>query len=86
MIAFVVVLFPLGLLLFMLLMERVEQPLRTVATDRAVEQFLDQANPAELEVFVREGSEPAIDQFRARRGLSRLVPGKRLRRKGHQTS
>lgn len=86
MIAFVVVLFPLGLLLFMLLMERVEQPLRTVATDRVVEQFLDQANPAELEVFVRDGSEPAINQFRARRGLSRLLPGERRRRKGSQSS
>lgn len=86
MIAFAVVLFPLGLLLFMLLMERVEQPLRNVAIERDVEQFLDQANPAELDAFVRDGSEPAINQFRARRGLSRLLPGERRRRKGSQSS
>ena len=86
MIAFAVVLFPLGLLLFMLLMERVEQPLRNVAIERDVEQFLDQASPSELNAFVRVGSEPAISQFRARRGLSRLLPGERRRRKGSQSS
>ncbi|MCW2604299.1 MAG: uncharacterized protein JWN61_2434 [Pseudonocardiales bacterium] len=86
MIAFAVILFPLGLLLFMLLMERVEQPLRTVATERDVEQFLNQASPAEMDSFVRNGPEPAITQFRARRGLSRLLPGERRRRKGSHPS
>lgn len=86
MIAFAVILFPVGLLLFMLLMERVEQPLRTVALERDVEQFLDQANPAEMDAFVREGSEPAIARFRDRRGLSRLLPGERRRRKGRPSS
>jgi hypothetical protein len=85
MIAFAVILFPVGLLLFMLLMERVEHPLRNVTLERDVEQFLDQANPAELDTFVRDGSEPAINQFRARRGLSRLLPGERRRRKGSQS-
>jgi hypothetical protein len=37
MIAFAVILFPVGLLLFMLLMERVEQPLRAVAVEQDVE-------------------------------------------------
>lgn len=82
MIAFAVVLFPVGLLLFMLVMERVEQPLRSVAIERDVEQFLDHANPEELDAFVREGSEPAINRFRARRGLARLLPLERRRRKG----
>jgi hypothetical protein len=82
MIAFAVVLFPVGLLLFMLVMERVEQPLRSVAIERDVEQFLDHANPEELDAFVREGSEPAINRFRARRGLARLLPSERRRRKG----
>lgn len=86
MLAFAVILFPIGLLLFMLLMERVERPLRTVAIERDVEQFLDQANPAELDTFVREGSEPALTRFRARRGLARLLPGDRRRRKGGGSS
>lgn len=86
MIAFTVLLFPLGLLLFMLVMERVEQPLRAVAIERDVEQFLDEASPAELDAFVREGSGPAITRFQQRRGLSRLLPGERRRRKGRQSS
>ena len=81
MVAFAVLLFPVGLLLFMLLMERVERPLRSLATEREVEQFLDHANPAELDTFVRKGSAPALTEFRTRRGPSRLLPSKRRRRK-----
>jgi hypothetical protein len=84
MIAFAVLLFPLALLLFMLGMERVERPLRTVALEREVDSFLDNANQAEMATFVREGTEPALDRFRARRGLARLLPrgGRRARKTG----
>jgi hypothetical protein len=43
MIAFLVLLFPVALLLFMLGMERVESPLRGVAADRDVDEFLGKA-------------------------------------------
>ena len=72
MIGFLMVLFPFLLLGFMLVMERVEQPLSQVAVERELEQFLDDANPEELETFVREGTESALSRFRARLGLGRL--------------
>ena len=72
MIGFLMVLFPFLLLGFMLVMERVEQPLSQVAVERELEQFLDDANPEELETFVREGTESALSCFRTRLGLGRL--------------
>ena len=72
MIGFLMVLFPFLLLGFMLMMERVEQPLSQVAVERELEQFLDDANPEELETFVREGTESALSRFRTRLGLGRL--------------
>ena len=72
MIGFLMVLFPFLLLGFMLVMERVERPLSQVAVERELEQFLDDANPEELETFVREGTESALSRFRARLGLGRL--------------
>ena len=83
MIAFAVLLFPIALLLFMLGMERVERPLRNLSLERDMDQFLDNASPSELATFVREGAEPAITRFKARRGLARLLPGgARRARKG----
>ena len=52
--------FPLLLLGFMLLMERVEEPLTQIAEERDIEQFLDDASPEELDTFVREGTESAL--------------------------
>jgi hypothetical protein len=72
MIGFLMVLFPFLLLGFMLVMERVERPLSQVAVERELEQFLDDANPDELETFVREGTESALSRFRTRLGLGRL--------------
>ena len=72
MIGFLMVLFPFLLLGFMLVMERVERPLSQVAVERELEQFLDDANPEELETFVREGTESALSRFRTRLGLGRL--------------
>jgi hypothetical protein len=57
------------LLGFMLLMERVEEPLSRVAVERDIEQFLEAANPDELDTFVREGTESALRRFRKRVGM-----------------
>ena len=45
---------------FMLVMERIEEPLTRVADERDVEDFLDHANPDELDTFVREGTDSAL--------------------------
>jgi hypothetical protein len=65
---FLVILFPFVLMGFVLFMERVEEPLNQVATEREIEQFLDDANPSELDTFVREGTDSAISRFRLRLG------------------
>jgi hypothetical protein len=72
MIGFVFLLFPAVLLGFVLLMERVEEPLTKVAEERDIEQFLDDASPEELDTFVREGTDSALSRFRQRLGLARL--------------
>jgi hypothetical protein len=72
MIGFLFLLFPCLLLGFVLLMERVEEPLSQVAVERDIEQFLDDANPEELDAFVREGTDSALRRFRQRLGFGRL--------------
>jgi hypothetical protein len=74
MIGLLVVFFPFVLLAFMLLMERVESPLRQVAVESQVEAFLDEARPDEIDTFVREGFPVALERFWSRRTLSRLIP------------
>jgi len=75
MIGFALLLFPFVLLGFVLLMGRVEEPLSQIADERQVEQFLDEANAEELDAFVREGTDSALQRFRARLGLGRLRRG-----------
>jgi hypothetical protein len=77
MIGFLALLFPFVLLGFMLFMGRVEEPLTQVAVEREMEQFLDEANPEELDSFVREGADSALSRFRQRLGWRR-----RRRREG----
>jgi hypothetical protein len=77
MIGFLALLFPFVLLGFMLFMGRVEEPLTQVAVEREMEQFLDEANPEELDSFVREGADSALSRFRQRLGWRR-----RRRRRG----
>jgi hypothetical protein len=76
---FLVLLFPLLLMAFMLVMERIEKPLTKRAVERDVEQFLDQASPDELNAFVREGTDSALSRFRAR--LRIPGSGRRVRAK-----
>jgi hypothetical protein len=68
MIGLLVLLFPFVLLGFVLFMERVEEPLNQVAVEREMEEFLDTANPEELDTFVREGADSALKRFRQRLG------------------
>ncbi len=64
-------LFPVLLLIFMLVMERIEEPLTRVALERDVEDFLEHANPDELNTLVREGPNSAMARFRHRLRLTR---------------
>jgi hypothetical protein len=66
MVGFLVLLFPLLLMAFMLVMERIEKPLTRSAVERDVEDFLAHANPEELDTFVREGTDSALKRFRTR--------------------
>ena len=66
MIGFLVLLFPVLLMAFMLIMERIEVPLTRVADERDVQEFLDNANPEELDTLVREGTDSALRRFRSR--------------------
>lgn len=75
MIGFLMLLFPIVLLGFTLLMERVEQPLSRSAVERDIEQFLEDANPEELDTFVREGTDSALRRFGQRLGFGRLRIG-----------
>jgi hypothetical protein len=72
MIGFALLLFPFVLLGFVMVMGRVEEPLSEIAAERDIEQFLDDANAEELDVFVREGTDSALSRFQARLGLNRL--------------
>lgn len=77
MVGLLVLLFPLLLMVFMLFMERVESPLRRVAVENQVEEFLDTARPDEVDTLVIEGLSVALHNWenrRQRRGLTRLLP------------
>jgi hypothetical protein len=83
MIGLLVVFFPFVLLAFMIVMERVESPLRTVAVEDRVEEFLEDARPDEMDTFVREGFPAALNQYGRRRKLSRLLPRRPVRKGRH---
>ena len=58
---------PLVLMGLMLVMERVERPLRHKSVADELEGFLDGARPEEVETFVEHGFAPAIEAYWARR-------------------
>lgn len=65
---FLVLLFPLLLMVFALFMSRVEDRLRPDSMgEEEVEEFFEQANPDEVDVLIREGWAGALDRFRLRR-------------------
>ena len=55
MVALSVILFPPLLIAFLLVMERVEEPLRRPASQREVGEFLETATPAEVETLASSG-------------------------------
>lgn len=74
--------FPLALLALMLLMERVERPLRQKSVGQQLVDFLETARPEEVETFVSEGFAPALDRYWRRRRLARMLPGRGGRQPG----
>ena len=69
-------LLPVLLLVLMLMMERVERPLRGEDVSDELASFLDSARPDEVETYVSEGFAPALERYWRRRRLSRLLPGR----------
>jgi hypothetical protein len=64
---FALLVFPFGLLGLMLLMDRVERPLRRDALGEQLLEFLDSARPDEVETYVQQGFAPALDSYWRRR-------------------
>ncbi|MCU1615912.1 MAG: hypothetical protein JWO98_3452 [Frankiales bacterium] len=67
MVALIVILFPPLLIAFLLVMERVEEPLRRPASPREVSEFLNTANQGEVDTLARSGILRAMFRWRRRR-------------------
>ncbi|SDO87481.1 hypothetical protein SAMN05660199_02737 [Klenkia soli] len=67
MVALVVILFPPLVIAFLLIMERVEEPLRRPTSQRQVEEFLASATPADVDALASSGIRRAMDRWRGRR-------------------
>ena len=67
MVALIVILFPPMLIAFLLVMERVEEPLRRPTSQRDVEEFLGSATPGEVGTLAQSGIRRAMSRWRARR-------------------
>jgi len=70
-VALIVILFPPLLIAFLLVMERVEEPLRRPTSQREVEQFLDSATPGEVDALAQSGIRRAMSRWRRRRETGR---------------
>ena len=71
MVALVVMLFPPLLIAFLLVMERVEEPLRRPPSPREVEEFLGTASAGEVDTLTQSGIRRALGRWRKRRQPSR---------------
>ena len=67
MVSLSVILFPPLLIAFLLVMERVEEPLRRPASSREVSEFLHSATPAEVDTLASSGIRRALFRWRRRR-------------------
>jgi hypothetical protein len=67
-VALSVILFPPLLIAFLLVMERVEEPLRRPASPREVSDFLNTATPGEVDTLASSGIRRALFRWRRRRG------------------
>ena len=63
MLILVVLLFPFAMLLALVLMDRVERPLRVHEVGMELERFFDTARPDEVETFVSEGYASAVERY-----------------------
>jgi hypothetical protein len=70
--------FPALLLVLMLMMERVEAPLRDEALGERVARVLDDARADEVESLVSEDLGPAVDRYWRRRGIRSRWLARRL--------
>jgi hypothetical protein len=66
-VALSVILFPPLLIAFLLVMERVEEPLRRPSSPREVAEFLDSATVAEVDTMTSSGIRRALSRWRRRR-------------------
>jgi len=66
-VALSVILFPPLLIAFLLVMERVEEPLRRPASAREVTEFLNTATTAEVDTLTSSGIRRALLRWRRRR-------------------
>lgn len=67
-------LIPPLLLVFLLVMDRVEQPLRDDAIGDRLVQWLEEARPDEVEALVSEGFAPTLDRYWRRRRMAARLP------------
>ena len=67
MVALSVILFPPLLIAFLLIMERVEEPLRRPASAREVSNFLKTATPGQVDTLASSGIRRALFRWRRRR-------------------
>ncbi len=67
MVALIVILFPPLVIAFLLVMERVEEPLRRPAGPREVAEFLSTANSGEVDTLANSGIRRAMARWRHRR-------------------
>jgi hypothetical protein len=70
-VALSVILFPPLLIAFLLIMERVEEPLRKPASAREVATFLRTANRGEVDTLATSGIRRALSRWRNRRARRR---------------
>jgi hypothetical protein len=70
-VALVVMLFPPLLIAFLLVMERVEEPLRRPPSPREVEDFLGTASAGEVHTLRQSGIRRALGRWRQRRRRGR---------------
>ncbi len=67
MVALIVILFPPLVIAFLLVMERVEEPLRRPTSQRQVEEFLASATPGDVDELASSGIRRAMERWRGRR-------------------
>jgi hypothetical protein len=72
-VALIVILFPPLLIAFLLVMERVEEPLRRPTSGREVAEFLNTASKGDVDTLARSGILRAMFRWRRRRARRRGV-------------